>query len=122
MSLNLLGKSAKRMIRRLGMPLTVTTRAAAQGGTPTTRTIYFLPQPISEQYQMPDYLVEGNTNVKQGVQTNFKCAGDESIHEVTDYITYNSFYWRVSRVVPMNPYKGTPTSLTVVCVRQEALA
>lgn len=105
-------------IQNAGQPLTATRPAATQGGTPTTSTVYFLPQPLNAQ-NANAMLLEAGFNAGEGNPYDFVCAGNADVKE-NDYITYDGFQWRVMNTNPQ-VLSGTPVSLHCYAQRQKAV-
>lgn len=85
-------------IRASGQPLTVTRPATAQGGSVTTRTVYFLPQPLNAT-NAAALLLEAGRNAGEGNPYDFVTSGDADVSE-NDSIAYGGFNWRVLNINP----------------------
>lgn len=98
MNASLLLEQTRRHIQRNGQQLTVTRRPATQGGSATTQSIYFLPQPDREYAAALS--VEGVDNAASSDPYIFVCAGDTDVDAATDRIAYRSAKYRITRVDP----------------------
>lgn len=92
-----LGAMSGNIIRRYGELLTVTRRAATEGGAGTTSTVRFLVQPLSPT-GWSSLAIEGALTAGESEAKDFVCTGSDDVREAIDEITYQSQQFRVHSV------------------------
>ncbi len=103
---------SERMIRRYGQALTVRNRSTA-----TTRTVWGLPQDVDPGAWSLE--LEAGVNVNSRDMTQFVIAGDETIAEAIEEISYDGWWMRILAIhgTPANSVKPTQKVLTIRNVR-----
>ncbi len=104
----------KARIVASGQLLTITRKSQADN-TYSTRTAYFLPQPLNTQGG-GNLNIEGGLNAGEDNPYDFVTAGDTDCTE-NDRITYNGFQWRVANTNPQ-VLSGTQVSLHCYAFRE----
>lgn len=105
----------KASLAEFGEGLTVTRRAASQGGAATTQTVTFIVKPITVGNTAP-LTMEGNLSGQEDNAYIFSCAGDEDVKEAIDEVTYNGDTYRLVNVNPRSA-GGVKVSLACTGVR-----
>lgn len=99
----------KQILKLHGEYVTVTRRAAATGGAPTTQTLRCLPEPLTAA-QGNQLGVEGSLNLSDSNAYDFVFAGDADVRESVDTVTFQGQVWKVLNI---NPGRDAGTSFTI---------
>ena len=78
----------------VGVPLTVTRPATTQGGTPTTQTVSFRPQPLVAT-SANDLLLEAGRNAGDENPYDFETDGGQDVQENDLIGPFDGLNWRV---------------------------
>ena len=78
----------------VGVPLTVTRPATTQGGTPTTQTVSFRPQPLVAT-SANDLLLEAGRNAGDENPYDFETDGGQDVAENDLIGPFDGLNWRV---------------------------
>jgi hypothetical protein len=103
------------VIRQRGQKLTVTRPATSQGGTATTRSVYFLPQPLKDSGN--NFMIEGAGNVAEPNDHDFVCVGGSDVQEKDIIGPYLDAYWRVNNTNE-SPLSGTAPTMHCFATRE----
>jgi hypothetical protein len=109
-------------VLREGEPLTVTRPSATQGGTPSTKTVYFVPVSlrIKQRGRPTHWNGEAGYNVSEADSYVFLTDGSQDVR-VGDVIgPYRNFLWKVGDA-PFETYAGVIIKLHCFTLRTTAV-